>query len=174
LNFAVIHSQRQVREYTCRSDFCNLLVLCLCDHNILIGGPTGTVLLYQAAERVILEAMTLILVMSERPVVVVDGYSFSNGNPCLCRTMEYVVRVLTEAVSGGGHIKADAQAGTGQRSGTPPVHHRNLSHSSGQTLPLHELSCDRTTLHVLFVLKLVKFLLTAGDNAHLVQQLLVR
>jgi hypothetical protein len=116
----------------------------------------------------------MLLALSRRaPLAAEGGHSFSTGVPSLCRTLEYVVRVLTEAAGGSGG-KADAIGAAGQRSSTPPVHHRSTSHGSSTQLPINETSGDRPMVHVLFVLKLLRSLLTSASSSAAIKLLLVR
>lgn len=105
-----------------------------------------------------------------------DGEGATASDPSsatLCKLLEYCVRVLKEAAGAGG--KPEQSATSGVRSSTPPVHHRSLAQSaSGAPLPLNEATGDKTTLHVLFVLRLLKSFLTNAAHSDRVRVLIVR
>jgi hypothetical protein len=144
------------------------------------GGNPSTMLLYQAAERAVFDAVGLLLSLSSSvgaESVNAEAHPTSTGVPALCKLLEYCTKVLTDATVGASAgAKADTlTTGGSSRSSTPPVHHRNAAQSTtGTPLPLNEANGDRATLHVLFVLKLLKAALTNSAQADQFKVLLVR
>lgn len=139
------------------------------------GGQSNTMLLYQAAERTVHDAMAFLLSMTQRQSASTStdcSFVQSSGIPCLCRWLEYAAKVLTDAAGAG--VKVDISAASTQRSATPPVHHRNISQGSASPMSLNEASCDKATLHVLFVLKVIKSMLSNPNHALVVKQLFTR
>jgi hypothetical protein len=143
------------------------------------GGNPSTMLLYQAAERAVFDAVGLLLSLSSNTTESnsAEAHPTSTGVPALCKLLEYCTKVLTDATAGASTgTKADTlTTGGSSRSSTPPVHHRNAAQSAtGTPLPLNEANGDRATLHVLFVLKLLKAALTNSAQADQFKVLLVR
>lgn len=131
-------------------------------------------IIYQAAERAVCDCISRLLRHSGQGGGHIDADS---GNPapegkgaCICRVLNYLVKVISEAAA-----ERSSAAAVGSDKGTPG-HKRSLSQQQHlpPEPPMNELSHDRATLHLLFALKTLNYMLTAKHHVHIVRQLVVR
>lgn len=139
-------------------------------------------LVYQAAERTIHDAMAFLLrAYSDGRTRAPCGetgkqnFEFSNGVPSLCKFVEYLLGVIKEASDPPSNKNDGAAAAAGIQRGQGG-HRRSLSQQQHvpYSPPLNEVTYDRSTLHLLFALKSISRLLSVGGNGVVVRDLLVR
>jgi hypothetical protein len=174
---------------------------------VLSGGPAGSALLYQAAERTVYDALSYILPAAARHADAdpgagarehASGTVAGDGNNriiALCRVFQYLVHVLDHTSGGGaGGSGRGADSSSSSSSSSVPKSdlRRNTSGGSGsgsgsqirninqQLAPfqpaLNELTHEPETLHILFSLNALSFLLAGAGagNADAVRTLVVR
>lgn len=132
-------------------------------------------IIYQAAERAVHDCIARLLRHSGQGGGHISdpdcGHTAPEGkDACICRVLGYVVKVIAEAAA-----ERNGAAAVGSEKGTP-VHKRTLSQQQHlpPEPPMNELSHDRATLHLLFALKTLNYMLTAKHHVHIVRQLVVR
>lgn len=140
-------------------------------------------IVYQAAERTVHECISTLLRQSREDDedanshLAAAAHAEGKDSSCLCRLLSYIAKIIADAAAERNSINSFAVNSTG---GSAPLssqsHRRSLSQQQHlpPEPPMNELSHDRATLHLLFAMKTLSYMLTAAGHADGVRMVLVR